>query len=115
MNAPVELDDIVFAEMVWAASKALLSGIAILIVVAAFGLVEVRYILWLPPLVFLVGLAFGAMGLEQREQVSAQGGSVHARQAAQMRSESDHSRTSIECPEGRIVSIRQLTCDGIQG
>ena len=63
MNAPVELDDIVFAEMVWAASKALLSGIAILIVVAAFGLVEVRYILWLPPLVFLVGLAFGAMGL----------------------------------------------------
>lgn len=63
MNAPVELDDIVFAEMVWAASKALLSGIAILLVVGAFGFVELRYILWLPPLIFLIGLSFAAMGL----------------------------------------------------
>jgi lipooligosaccharide transport system permease protein len=54
---------VVFAEMVWAASKALLSGLAILIVVTAFGLVEARYVLWLLPLVFLVGLVFAALGL----------------------------------------------------
>jgi lipooligosaccharide transport system permease protein len=63
LNAPVALDDVVFAEMVWAASKALLSGLAILVVVTAFGLVEARYVMWLLPLVFLVGLVFAALGL----------------------------------------------------
>jgi lipooligosaccharide transport system permease protein len=63
MNAPVDLDDIVFAELVWAASKALLSGLAILLVIAAFGLVDTRYMLWLLPLIFVVGLSFSALGL----------------------------------------------------
>lgn len=63
MNAPVDLDDVVFAELVWAGSKALLSGVAILAVVALFGLVETRYLLWLPPVIFLVGISFAALGL----------------------------------------------------
>lgn len=63
MNAPVDLDDIVFAELVWAASKALLSGLAILLVVSLAGIVETRYVLWLPPLIFVVGLTFAALGL----------------------------------------------------
>jgi lipooligosaccharide transport system permease protein len=63
LNAPVDLDDIVFAELMWAASKALLSGVAILLVVALSGLVDTRYLLWLLPLIFVVGLAFGALGL----------------------------------------------------
>ncbi len=63
MNAPIDLDDVVFAELVWAASKALLSGAAILLVISAFSLVDTRYVLWLLPLIFLVGLAFAALGL----------------------------------------------------
>ena len=63
LNAPVALDDIVFAELVWAASKALLSGAAILLVIVLFGLVETRYALWVLPLIFLIGLCFGALGL----------------------------------------------------
>ncbi|NMG75397.1 ABC transporter permease [Aromatoleum diolicum] len=63
MNAPVDLDDIVFAELVWAASKALLSGVAILLVIAAFSLVDTRYVLWLLPLIFIIGVSFGALGL----------------------------------------------------
>lgn len=63
LNAPVELDDIVFAELVWAASKALLSGMAILAVVAAFGLAASWHALWIVPLIFLVGLTFAALGL----------------------------------------------------
>ncbi|MDO9598551.1 MAG: ABC transporter permease [Azoarcus sp.] len=63
LNAPVSLDDVVFAELVWAASKALLSGAAILLVVSLFGLVDTRYVLWLLPLIFLVGLSFAALGL----------------------------------------------------
>jgi len=63
MNAPVELDDIVFAELVWAASKALLSGLAILVVVAVFGLAESWQALWIIPLIFLASLSFAALGL----------------------------------------------------
>ena len=63
MNAPVELDDIVFAEMVWAASKALLSGLAILLVVAVFGLTRAWEALWIIPLIFLASLSFAALGL----------------------------------------------------
>lgn len=63
MNAPIALDDVVIAELVWAASKALLSGTAILLVVVLFGLVETRYALWLLPLIFLIGLTFASLGL----------------------------------------------------
>jgi len=63
MNAPIDLDDVVFAELVWAASKALLSGAAILLVVVLSGLVATRYALWLLPLVFLIGLTFASLGL----------------------------------------------------
>src|SRR6185503_10721500 len=38
MNAPVTLDDVVLGEAVWAASKSLLSGIAVLVVAGLLGL-----------------------------------------------------------------------------
>ena len=38
LNAPVSLDDVVFAEWVWAASKSFPSGAAVLMVAAALGL-----------------------------------------------------------------------------
>jgi lipooligosaccharide transport system permease protein len=63
LNAPVTLDDVVLAELVWAASKSLLSGIAILIVITALGLTHSWLALWLAPLVFVIGLTFAAFGL----------------------------------------------------
>ena len=63
LNAPVALEEIVQAEILWAASKSLLSGCAILVVVAALGLSHSPLMLWLVPLVFLLGLAFGALGM----------------------------------------------------
>jgi lipooligosaccharide transport system permease protein len=63
MNAPVGLDDVVTAELVWAATKSLLSGLAILVVIWLLGLTDSPLALWLIPVVFLVGLSFGAMGL----------------------------------------------------
>lgn len=63
LNAPVALEEVVLAEILWAASKSLLSGCAILVVVAALGLSHSPLMLWLVPLVFLVGLAFGALGM----------------------------------------------------
>ena len=63
LNAPVSLDDLLLGELVWAASKAALSGAAILAVAAVLGLVASPLALWVLPLVFLAGLAFAAIGL----------------------------------------------------
>jgi len=63
MNAPVTLDDVVLGEAVWAASKSLLSGMAVLLVAWALGLVHSALALWVIPIVFLTGLAFAGMGL----------------------------------------------------
>jgi len=63
MNAPVGLDDIVFAETMWAASKSVLSGMAILLLIWLLGLSHSPLTLWLIPLMLLVGVAFAAMAM----------------------------------------------------
>ena len=63
MNAPVSLDDVVAGECLWAATKASLSGMAILLVIALLGYVEGPLALWALPAIFLTGLAFAALGL----------------------------------------------------
>jgi lipooligosaccharide transport system permease protein len=63
MNAPVMLDDVVMGEAIWAASKAFLSGTAVLVVATVLGLVASALALWVLPIVFLTGLAFAGLGL----------------------------------------------------
>lgn len=63
LNTPVTLDDIVFSEIVWAASKSLLSGLAVLLVIWLLGLSHSPLSLWIIPLAFLVGLCFASIGL----------------------------------------------------
>jgi lipooligosaccharide transport system permease protein len=63
LNAPVSLEDVVFAEWIWAASKSFLSGTAVLIVAAALGLAGSWTMLLILPLAFLIGLTFAGMGL----------------------------------------------------
>ena len=63
LNAPVSIDDVVFGELVWAATKASLSGIAILLVAAALGLLKSALAWWIVLLVPIIGLTFGAIGL----------------------------------------------------
>ncbi len=63
INAPVTLDDVVLGEMIWAASKSVLSGTAVLVVAALLGFAQSALALWILPVVFLTGLAFGALGL----------------------------------------------------
>jgi lipooligosaccharide transport system permease protein len=63
LNAPLTLDDVLLGEMVWAASKSLLSGLAVLLVAGALGLIPSPMALWIVPLIFLTGLAFAALGL----------------------------------------------------
>ena len=63
LNSPLTLDDVLLAELLWAASKSLLSGSAILIVIWALGLSHSPLTLWLIPLAWLIGLCFAGMGL----------------------------------------------------
>lgn len=63
LNAPITLDDVVLGEAVWAASKSFLSGLAVLLVAWALGLVASPLALLVLPLVFLIGLAFAGLGL----------------------------------------------------
>lgn len=63
MNAPITLDDVVLGEAIWAASKAFLSGAAVLLVATLLGLVESALALWVLPIVFLTGLVFAGLGL----------------------------------------------------
>ncbi len=63
INAPVTLDDVLLGEAVWAASKSFLSGMAVLVVASALGLVTSPLALLVIPLVFLTGLAFASLGL----------------------------------------------------
>ncbi|MBI1175568.1 MAG: nodulation protein NodJ [Sideroxydans sp.] len=63
LNTPVTLDDVVLSEILWAASKSLLSGLAVLVVIWTLGLSHSPLSLWLIPLSLLVGLCFAALGL----------------------------------------------------
>lgn len=64
LNTPLNLDDVILGELVWGASKSLLSGVAILAVIWGLGLAQdFGLSLWVIPLVILTGLTFSAMGL----------------------------------------------------
>lgn len=63
LNAPVSLEDVIFAEWIWAASKSFLSGIAVLAVAIALGLSQSWTFVLILPLAFLIGLTFAGLGL----------------------------------------------------
>lgn len=63
MNAPLELDDILVAEWLWAASKSVLSGLAIIAVVWVLGISRAPTLPLALFVVALTGLCFGAIGL----------------------------------------------------
>ena len=63
MNAPLDLDDVLLGEFAWAATKALMSGCAIMVVVGVLDLAHGFQSLLIPPLVLLIGLTFAGIGL----------------------------------------------------
>ena len=63
MNTPVTLDDVVLSEILWAATKSLMSGTAVLAVAVLLGLTHSFLSLWLIPLALLIGLCFASLGL----------------------------------------------------
>lgn len=63
LATPLEVDDILAGEMLWCATKSLLSGIAILIVAWLLGVTGGWQALLALPVVFLIGLTFAGPAL----------------------------------------------------
>ena len=63
INAPIALDDVMLAEWIWCATKAVMSTTAILVVIEVLGFGHTWLALGVLPLGFLVGLCFGGFGL----------------------------------------------------
>ena len=64
LNTPLTLRDVLMGEWVWAASKSLLSGVAIILVIWVLGLyTNFALTLALLPVIVLTGLCFSGLGL----------------------------------------------------
>ena len=63
MNAPVQLDDVLLAEMLWAAFKSLFTTSVILLVMLALGISSSAWLLLALPLLGLVGMVFSSIAL----------------------------------------------------
>lgn len=63
MNAPVDLDDVVMAEMLWAAFKSLFTTMVILGVMLALSVSHSPYLLLALPLLALTGMVFASIAL----------------------------------------------------
>lgn len=63
LATPLDVDDILAGEMLWCATKSLISGVAILAVAAALGAVHDWSALLAVPVMFLMGLCFAGPAL----------------------------------------------------
>ncbi|WP_186133744.1 ABC transporter permease [Burkholderia gladioli] len=63
MHTPLALGDIVLGEIVWAASKAMLSGTAIMLVASLLGYAAFPSLLAALPVIALAGLAFASIAM----------------------------------------------------
>ena len=63
LSAPLTVDDVVIGEIVWAGSKALINAAAILLVSAGLGLTSGWGLVWVLPVVLLMGLTFAALAM----------------------------------------------------
>jgi lipooligosaccharide transport system permease protein len=63
LNAPMRLDDVLLAEMLWAAFKALFTITAILVVMVALGITHSWKLLAAWPILLFVGITFSCIAL----------------------------------------------------
>lgn len=63
LATPIGVGEVVFGEILWAATKSVISVSAILIVSTALGLVENAWAIFILPVAFLTGLCFASLAL----------------------------------------------------
>jgi lipooligosaccharide transport system permease protein len=63
LATPVNIDDLVAGELLWGATKSLLYGTIIIIVISLFGLVDSAFIVLAVPALFITGLIFAEISV----------------------------------------------------
>jgi len=63
LATPVNVNDLIAGELMWGATKSVIYGTIIMIVIAAFGLVDSSLVVALIPLLFITGLIFAEVSL----------------------------------------------------
>jgi lipooligosaccharide transport system permease protein len=63
LYTPLEVEDILIGEVMWAATKGLLSAVAILLVAVSLGAVHSWNALWILPVALYIGAVFASMAL----------------------------------------------------
>ena len=63
LATPVNIDDLIAAELAWAAVKSVIYGLTIMLVVALFGLVDSPLLLLAVPFIFLCGFIFAEVSM----------------------------------------------------
>ncbi len=63
LATPINLDDLIAGELIWGATKSVIFGITIMIVIALFGLVDSPLIVLSIPFIFLGGLIFAELSV----------------------------------------------------
>ena len=63
MSSPLSLGDIVLGDLLWCGTRAIIGATLMMIVLGLFGLIGSPWALAVPPVIFIVGLMFGSLGL----------------------------------------------------
>ena len=63
LSTPVNVDDLIAGELIWGATKSLLYGTIIIIVISLFGLVDSPFIILVVPILFISGLIFAEISV----------------------------------------------------
>lgn len=63
LSTPVGADDLIAGELLWGATKSLLYGAIIMVVISVFGLVDSAFLLLVLPFLFLAGVIFAEIAL----------------------------------------------------
>ena len=63
LATPVNIDDLVAGELLWGATKSMLYGTIIIIVISLFGLVDSALIVLVVPVLFITGLIFAEISV----------------------------------------------------
>lgn len=63
LMTPITVEELAFGEVLWGALKGLLSGVIMIAVMPLFGLWPSPWVACLPPLLFVAGVLFAALGL----------------------------------------------------
>ena len=63
LSTPVNIEDIVLGEILWGATKSVISGVCIFAVIYALGLVRLESVVIIVPTVALVGVMFASLGM----------------------------------------------------